>query len=417
MNRKLRSCWARLARPAARLWGKGGAIPPGSARLYYKGSAVPPGSAQFRCVDLRSDTVTKPGPAMRSAMAQAQVGDDVYGEDPTVYELERRGAELFGMEATLFVPSGTMGNLISVMCHCRERGAELVVGDQAHVHLYEQGGIAQLAGIHSRTVKNLPDGTFDLREVKTKLRDGYPDPHYPRSRLICVENTHNVQGGRVLPLAFLREVCSFADEHDVAVHMDGARVMNAAVALGVPASEILQYCDSVSVCLSKGLGAPVGSLVGGRREFIKEARRARKVLGGGMRQAGILAAAGLIAITDMVERLGDDHRNARTFAEGILKYAPPFCSTDLSCLETNILMFSVEEPRIAPQELCDRLSEVSEDEVSTIGQGVRVLMFPMYGRVVRAVWHCDVSAEDTELAVQKLDFVIQKYKRELTTVQ
>ncbi|XP_067860113.1 threonine aldolase 1 isoform X2 [Heptranchias perlo] len=348
-----------------------------------RAGSAPPLRDSVCTVDLRSDTVTRPGPEMRAAMASAEVGDDVYGEDPTV----------------------------NVMCHCRERGAELIVGDQAHIHLYEQGGSAQIAGIHSRTVRNLPDGTFDLNEVESKIRQGFPDPHYPRTHLICLEDTQNVQGGRVLPLSFLQEVRDLADTYKLPVHMDGARLMNAAVALGVEPAEIVRHCDSVCMCLSKGLGAPVGSLIGGRKEFIEQALRVRKVLGGGMRQAGVLAAAGLLSISDMVERLKDDHRNTRKFAQGIQKYASPVCDTNIDAVETNILMFTVNDARISPEEFCDQMAEVTEEEVMAVGRGVRVLLLPMYGDTVRAVWHLDVSEKDTDLALQKLQFVIQKVRK------
>ncbi|XP_067860114.1 threonine aldolase 1 isoform X3 [Heptranchias perlo] len=314
-----------------------------------RAGSAPPLRDSVCTVDLRSDTVTRPGPEMRAAMASAEVGDDVYGEDPTVNELQRRAAKLFGMEDALFVPTGTMGNLISVMCHCRERGAELIVGDQAHIHLYEQGGSAQ-------------------------VRD-------------------------------------LADTYKLPVHMDGARLMNAAVALGVEPAEIVRHCDSVCMCLSKGLGAPVGSLIGGRKEFIEQALRVRKVLGGGMRQAGVLAAAGLLSISDMVERLKDDHRNTRKFAQGIQKYASPVCDTNIDAVETNILMFTVNDARISPEEFCDQMAEVTEEEVMAVGRGVRVLLLPMYGDTVRAVWHLDVSEKDTDLALQKLQFVIQKVRK------
>ncbi|XP_041072744.1 threonine aldolase 1 isoform X1 [Carcharodon carcharias] len=368
-----------------------------------------PGSGRpVRSVDLRSDTVTRPGPAMRAAMAAARVGDDVYGEDPTVNELQRRAAELFGMEDALFVPTGTMGNLISVMCHCQERGAELIVGDRAHIHLHEQGGVAQIAGIHSQIVKNLPDGTFDLDEVESKIRHHFPDPHYPRTCVICVENTQNETGGRVLPLSFLQEVRALADRYKLPIHMDGARLMNAAVALGVEASEILRLCDSVSMCLSKGLGAPAGTLVGGRKGFIEQASRVRKVLGGAMRQAGVLAAAGLLSVSDMVDRLQDDHRNAQKFAKGVQTFASSICDIDINAVETNILMLTVNDPRISPKELCDKMAEVTEEEVTVLGRGVQVLMHPVFGRKVRAVWHLDVSEEDTDLALKKLQYVIEK---------
>ncbi|XP_041077166.1 threonine aldolase 1 isoform X2 [Polyodon spathula] len=358
------------------------------ARSYYGAARstdqADDGSVPVRTVDLRSDTVTKPGPAMRRAMAKAEVGDDVYGEDPTV----------------------------NVMSHCRERGEEIILGEKSHLHIYEQGGSAQCAGVHSCTVRNNPDGTFNLEEVESKIRHGYPDSHYPRTRLIGVENTHNIQGGRVLPLAFLKELRGLADRYDLAVHMDGARLMNAAVALSVHPSEILQHCDSVSVCLSKGLGAPVGCLLGGPREFVQRAVRARKVLGGGMRQAGILAAAGILALNNMVGRLKDDHRNAKTFARALLQADSPLCCVDLSTVETNILRFRVQQPGLTPQEFCTRMEAVTPGEVESLGQGVRVLMFPHVEGSVRAVWHLDVSEEDTELAIRKLNYITHKYREE-----
>nr|XP_055033175.1 threonine aldolase 1 isoform X3 [Misgurnus anguillicaudatus] len=379
------------------------------ARLYYGSPAVTSGSA-VRTVDLRSDTVTKPGPAMRRAIAEAEVGDDVFGEDPTVNELQKEAADMFGMEAALFVPTGTMSNLISVMVHCRERGDEMIVGDLSHIHIYEQGGCAQLAGVHSVTVTTLTDGTFDLDQLLSKIRHGYPDPHYTRSRLVCVENTHNIQGGRVLPLSFLQELRSVADKFGLAVHMDGARLMNAAVAQGVHPSVILQHCHSVSVCLSKGLGAPVGTMLGGSKDFIERAVRARKALGGGMRQSGIVAAAGRIALSDMIGRLEEDHRNARRFAEGLIQCDPPLYQLDLATVETNILKFHLQDQQMSPNEFCERMARVDEQEVTALGQGVQVLMFPHVGGAVRAVWHLGISEEDTELAIEKARFVSQQHR-------
>ncbi|MBN3313504.1 THA2 aldolase, partial [Atractosteus spatula] len=394
----------------------GGAARGTSVRYYYeqtKGAdRIQPGSFPVRTVDLRSDTVTKPGPAMRRAMAEAEVGDDVFGEDPTVNELQKRAADVFGMEAALFVPTGTMSNLIAVMVHCSERGDEIIVGDQSHLHVYEQGGSAQCAGVHSTTVSNLPDGTFDLEEMESKIRHGYPDAHYPRSRLVCVENTHNICGGCVLPLSFLQELRLLADRYGLAVHMDGARLMNAAVALGVRPAHILQHCHSVSVCLSKGLGAPAGSLLGGRSEFVQRAVRARKVLGGGMRQAGILAAAGIIALTDMVARLEEDHCNAKAFARALLQSDPSLYQLDLGAVETNILRFRLCDPGLTPEEFCRRMGGACGEEAESLGQAVRVLMFPHVGRSVRAVWHLGVSREDTELAIRKLRYVTQRYREE-----
>ncbi|XP_018588213.2 probable low-specificity L-threonine aldolase 2 [Scleropages formosus] len=372
----------------------------------------PGGPLRVRTVDLRSDTVTKPGAAMRRAMAEAHVGDDVFGEDPTVNELQKRAADLFGMEAALFVPSGTMSNLIAVMVHCSERGDEMIVGDLAHLHVYEQGGSAQLAGVHATTVATRSDGTFDLHELEDKIRHGYPDPHYPRSRLVCVENTHNILGGRVLPLSFLQELRALADRYGLAVHMDGARLMNAAVNLGVSPPVILQHCHTVSVCLSKGLGAPVGTMLAGPKDFVQKAVRARKALGGGLRQSGILAAAGMLALTDMVDRLKEDHRRARTFAQALKQCDPPMYEVDMAAVETNILRFRLSSPCLSPAEFCVRAEAVCEDEARVLGQGVRVLMFPHVGGTIRAVWHLGISDDDNQAAAEKLHFLAQQLTKQ-----
>ncbi|XP_052427559.1 uncharacterized protein LOC127969548 isoform X3 [Carassius gibelio] len=350
-------------------------------RMYYGSRQVVPGSA-VRTVDLRSDTVTKPGAGMRRAMAEAEVGDNVFGEDPTV----------------------------NVMVHCRERGDEMIIGDLSHIHVYEQGASAQVAGVHSVTVTTLADGTFDINQLISKIRHGYPNQHYPRSRLVCVENTHNVQGGRVLPLSFLQELRSVADEFGLAVHMDGARVMHAAVALGVQPADILQHCHSVSVCLSKGLGAPVGTMLGGSKDFIQRAVRACQALGGGMRQLGVLAAAGKIALSDMIGRLEEDHRKARSFAQALLECDPPLYQLDLNTVETNILRFHLRDTQMSPVEFCKRMAGVDEEEVEALGQGVKVLMFPHLRGAVRAVWHLGISEEDTQLAILKAQFVAQQHK-------
>ena len=265
-------------------------------------------------IDLRSDTVTQPTEAMRKAMATAPVGDDVYGEDPTVNRLEAMTAELMGKEAAVFVSSGTMGNLTSVLSHCG-RGDEMILGDQAHIFLAEQGGSAVLGGVHSRQLPTAPDGTLDLAMVEASIRKD--DEHYPCTRLLAIENTHNRSGGRCLPVEYMDAAGDFAHSHNLKLHVDGARLWNAAVALNVTPARLLQEADSASLCLSKGLGAPVGSLVVGDAEFIRRARRMRKLVGGGTRQAGVIAAAGIVAITEMVERLADDHANARKLAEGL----------------------------------------------------------------------------------------------------
>uniref|UniRef100_A0A8C7BA75 Aromatic amino acid beta-eliminating lyase/threonine aldolase domain-containing protein n=2 Tax=Neovison vison TaxID=452646 RepID=A0A8C7BA75_NEOVI len=357
-------------------------------------------------VDLRSDTVTRPGPAMRRAMAEAVVGDDDYGEDPTVRELQEKAAKLLGVDQTLFVPTNTMANLISVMCHCQRRGSQLLLGQECHLHVFEQGGVAQIAGVHSHPLPDLPRGTLDLAELERMVTRGLGSPYHPVCELICLENTHSSSGGRVLPIDYLRQVQLLARSHGVRVHLDGARLMNAAVALHVPPARIVEHCDSVSLCFSKGLGAPVGALVGGPKDFIEEAWHLRKALGGGMRQAGVLAAAALVGLADFEEVLQRDHQNAQRFAKGLQELASPICSVELSAVETNMVMVKVDGLR--PEELCRRLQAVSADEVAQTGRAVRVLLFPWTERSVRAVWHRDVSAQDTELALKKWGFVLRQ---------
>ncbi|KAJ8318402.1 hypothetical protein KUTeg_003493 [Tegillarca granosa] len=252
---------------------------------------------------------------MREAMASAEVGDDVFGEDPTVNELQKKCASLFGKEDALFVPTGTMGNLISVMTHCRERGLEAILGTKSHIFIHEQGGISQVAGVLASTIENNPDGTFDIDKIKERIRLT-DDPHFPYTRLICLENTQNMCGGKVLPMSFMQDVYGLASELGLKVHLDGARLMNAATALNVPPSEILKYVDSASMCFSKGLACPVGSIIAGTKPFIKQAKRTRKLLGGGMRQAGVLAAAALYSIDNIIPRLHIDHQHAQMLAKG-----------------------------------------------------------------------------------------------------
>jgi len=265
-------------------------------------------------IDLRSDTVTKPTPEMREAMAKAEVGDDVYGDDPTVNRLQEMAAEMTGHEAALFVASGTMGNLAAVLAHC-QRGDEVILGKDAHTYRYEAGGISVLGGVHSCQLPNQPDGSIALNDIEGAIR--YDDPHQPVTRLIALENTHNRCGGTVQSVAYTRQVAEFAHERGLMVHLDGARVFNAAAALGVPVKELTGVVDSVTFCLSKGLSAPVGSVLCGSKKFISQALRARKILGGGMRQVGVLAAAGIVALEKMAPRLGEDHARARTLAEGL----------------------------------------------------------------------------------------------------
>jgi threonine aldolase len=265
-------------------------------------------------IDLRSDTVTHPTPAMRQAMANAVVGDDVYGEDPTVNRLQEMAAERMGKQAGLFVASGTMGNLTAILSHC-QRGDEVMLGNRAHTFLFEAGGISALGGIHSCQLPNQPDGSLALDDLQAAIRPD--DPHDPISRLICLENTHNRCGGTFQSVEYTHRVSDFAHARGLKVHLDGARIFNAAVAQGIDAKELAGPVDSVTFCLSKALCAPVGSVLCGTKEFVSRAVRVRKMLGGGMRQAGILAAAGIVALETMVERLGEDHARARRLADGL----------------------------------------------------------------------------------------------------
>ncbi|XP_077980492.1 uncharacterized protein LOC144435752 [Glandiceps talaboti] len=354
-------------------------------------------------VDFRSDTLTVPGAEMRQAMAEAAVGDAVFGEDPTVNELERRAAEMLGKEAALYVPSGTMSNLIAVMCHCNQRGQEMLLGDKSHIFFYEQGGAAYLAGVHPRTLTNRADGTFDLDEVEDKIRQDESDDHLPHTRLLCLENTHNKCGGRALPLSFMNEVRNLTRKYNVAVHLDGARVMNAAVALDVPATEITQYCDSISLCLSKGLGAPVGSLLASSQEVINRAKRFRKALGGGMRQVGILAAAGLMALDSGVKRLHIDHHNAKLLAQGIDGLNHPLLSVSVADTETNMVYLTVND--VTAETVVEMMNQVSESEVEVLGQGIQTKMFPASKHSIRMVVHQHITKEDVYLAVKKFEYV------------
>ena len=289
-------------------------------------------------IDLRSDTVTKPTDEMRAAMASAEVGDDVWGDDPTVNRLEAVAAEWLGKEAALFVASGTMGNQVAVMTHCRP-GDEVLVEAEAHVYWYEVGGIARLAGAQPRTILT-PDGTLTPDLVRSAVRE--ENIHYPTPRLLCLENTHNRAGGKLHPLAEFRAVTDLAHSLGLKVHLDGARLANAAVAQGVTMAEAAAGADSVMCCLSKGLCAPVGSVLAGTREFIAEARKNRKVLGGGMRQAGILAAAGLISIEKMVGRLQEDHQLAKDIAAALQDV--PHVTCDLTKVETNMVQVDLDRP-------------------------------------------------------------------------
>ncbi len=344
----------------------------------------------MKIIDLRSDTVTLPTPAMREAMYKAELGDDVFGEDPTVNELEALAAGRIGKEAALSVASGTMGNLVSILSHC-QRGDEVIMGDRAHTFLYEVGAAAAFGGIQVHIVPNEPDGMLDPQVVEAAIRGD--NIHFPPTRLLCLENTHNRCGGTALSLAQMDSICAVGRDKGIFVHLDGARVFNAAISLGVAAKELTKNVDSVMFCLSKGLSAPVGSLVAGSEDFIRRARKHRKMVGGGMRQAGILAAAGIVALTEMVDRLAEDHANARLLAEGLKEIEG--LDVDLECVQTNIVIFSLVTERMTPAELAAGLAK----------EGVR--LFPIGDRLLRAVTHYGIEEQNIALALDAFQRVME----------
>ena len=294
-----------------------------------------------KIIDLRSDTVTLPSDEMRQAIANAELGDDVFQEDPTVNELEAKAARMMGKEAGLLVPSGTMGNLLSILVHC-ERGTELVLGDKSHTFMYEAGGISAFGGVHSRQLNNNDDGTIDLDNIKLAIR--VDNVHFPKTAAIALENTHNMCFGFPLSAEYIHSVSIIAKANGLKLHIDGARIFNAAVSLGGDVKELVKDADSVTFCMSKGLSAPVGSLVCGNEEFIYKARRIRKALGGGMRQAGIIAAAGIVALENTTSQIKLDHKNAKRLAEGISQIKG--LTIDMKRVQTNIIYFGLNSSKL-----------------------------------------------------------------------
>lgn len=329
----------------------------------------------MKTIDLRSDTVTKPTSAMRAVMSTAEVGDDVYGEDPTINRLEAIAADMAGKEAALFVPSGTQSNLLALLSHC-QRGDEYIAGQSAHTYRYEGGGAAVLGGIQPQPLDFVADGSLELEQIVGAIKP--LDCHFARTRLLCLENT---QGGKVLSLDYQRQAAALAREHGLAIHLDGARVFNAAVRQKVALEQITRYYDSVSICLSKGLGAPVGSVLCGSAELIKTARRWRKVVGGGMRQAGILAAAGVLALDKHIERLAEDHQNAYRLAEGL----------------SNIDEIDIELGQVQTNMVFAKMAVSKQDALQSFlhEQGI---LIGGYGEL-RLVTHMDVSVEDIEFVI------------------
>ena len=339
-------------------------------------------------VDLRSDTVTKPTPEMREAMAEAEVGDDVYRDDPTVNRLEELAAEMLGKEAALFVPSGTMGNLIALLVHC-QRGHEVIVGNLSHIYLNEAGGMAALGGIQPCPLQNQSDGTLALDDILASIRT--EDVHHPITRLVCLENTQNICGGVPLTSDYTRQVGDVAHRNDLSLHVDGARIFNSATAQNISVKELVEPADSVMFCLSKGLAAPIGSMLAGTQKFVTRARHFRKMLGGGMRQVGVVAAAGLISLEKMTKRLGDDHARAKKLADGLRRVEG--LAVDTNSPYTNMVYLNLSEAVSA-----------NAQQISQKMKDLGVLVDPENARRFRLVthyWIDDSAVEKTISAFQK----------------
>lgn len=342
----------------------------------------------MKIVDLRSDTVTQPTSEMRKAMYQAEVGDDVYGEDPTVRALEDLGAQLTGKQAGLFVASGTMGNQIAALVHTK-RGDEIICESECHMYYYEVGGLATLAGVQTRTIEGVR-GVISADKVEKAIRGD--DIHQPRTALICLENTHNRAGGTYYTPDCLKAVKVVADKHNIPIHIDGARVFNAAVAQNLAVARLTEYADSINFCLSKGLCAPVGSLLVGTSEFISSARRIRKLLGGGMRQAGILAAAGILALNTMIDRLDEDHKNAWRLADAIANLG---FGIDMNTVQTNIVLFEVQSVGMNAEQFANLLEN----------HGIKCSQFGEFK--IRLVTHHDIGNEDIDYVIKAITDIVR----------
>jgi threonine aldolase len=349
-------------------------------------------------IDLRSDTFTEPTEAMREAMATCEVGDDVWELDPTVKELEELGASILGKEASLFVPSSVMANLIAVMAHTTGRGEEILVGDRSHISLYEQGNVSTIGGVHVRTMKNFDDGTFDIEELKLKIRPKN-NVHFPKTGLVCLESTHNMCAGSAVPIKFIENVREIIGGGEIKLHIDGARLFNATTALGIKPADYVRCADSVNVCLSKGLSAPIGALLAGSKSFIEKSRMLRKALGGGMRQAGVIACCGIIGLNEMVGRLHEDHENAKRLYTSI-KTIPGIVVKEP---DTNIVKFKIDPEILGNVNLSGLVKELQSKNVYmiTVDDGL----------AVRAVTHRHITGADVDEAANAVAVIIQQIKK------
>ncbi|EER08890.1 L-allo-threonine aldolase, putative [Perkinsus marinus ATCC 50983] len=351
-------------------------------------------------VELRSDTFTQPTSEMRRAMAEAECGDDVWGLDPTVNAFQKEAAEKFGFKTALYLPTATMSNLVAMLVHCEKKGSEIILGDKAHMHIYEQGGYSTIAGAHCRTVPNQPDGTLRLEDVEFAIRPF--EPHYPITRAVCVENTQNVCGGRVLTKEYIDSLGALCKKNNVKLHIDGSRIFNASVKLGISVKELTEQADTVTLCLSKGLSAPMGALLLTRTEADAVlAHRFRKVLGGNMRQVGVVACCGRIAINDMVERLAEDHKHAKMLAEGLASIDGVACDVDAT--ETNMIRWGLDK-KVQDRATCAKVVEAlaNSDEVC-----VKMICIER-GSAIRAVTHRHITTDDIVKAINKVRKVMEK---------
>jgi len=342
-----------------------------------------------KIIDLRSDTVTQPTNEMRQVIANAELGDDVFQEDPTINKLENCAAKLLGKEAALLVPSGTMGNLSSILAHC-ERGTVIILGNKSHTFIYEAGGISSFGGIHSRQLNNNDDGTIDLHLIKSAIRDD--NVHFPITSAISLENTHNMCYGAPLSIEYINSVAFIAKENGLKLHIDGARIFNATTSLNVDIKEMVKNVDSITFCMSKGLAAPIGSMVCGSNKFINKVRRNRKALGGGMRQAGIIAAAGLMAINTLNPQIIEDHKNAQILARGISQING--LSVQLNNIKTNIIYFELDTTKISSKKLVAEMERVG------------VKFFETSPNRFRLVTHYGITEKDIQLTLTRLNSII-----------
>ena len=350
-------------------------------------------------IDLRSDTVTLPSDEMRQTIASAKLGDDVFAEDPCVNKLEQKAALMMGMERGLLVPSGTMGNLVSILVHC-QRGTEIILGDKAHTFVYEAGGISAFGGVHSRQLTNQTDGTIDINEIKSAIR--MDNDHFPKTSAITLENTHNLCNGSPLSPDYIKDVAQIARANDMKLHIDGARIFNAAVALNIDVNELVKDADSVTFCLSKGLAAPIGSIICGSEKFIYHARRIRKALGGGMRQAGIIASAGMYSLDNMLDQIHEDHKNTKRLAEGINEIEG--LVVDLENIRTNILYFDIEKGGNRGEELARQTNNIETYPFEITLDNI--CFFESRPDRFRLVTHYGITRDDIEKTLEVLDKIV-----------